>query len=233
MASDPPSPPPATTESIILLHQSISTKLIRTNYLAWQAQIIPILHGYGLQKFLDVQSTSPSSELWHKQDLIILGWLRSSLSETLLAQTSSAKTTHALWQSLQGNFSAISRARLSDLRRQIHTISKGGSSCFEFLQKLQSIADELAFIGHPVSDVDTILHILHGLSSEYNSFIMMANTGTHSLTEIQALLLSHENLLATQSGMSSSLPSPSNPAAFYTRPNTRPSYQQSHNRPSS
>jgi gag-polypeptide of LTR copia-type len=85
---------------------------------------------------------------------MILGWLRSSLSREILAQVVSAKTYADLWQTLQRSFSATSRARLSELRRKLQNTSKGSSTCLEYIQKIQSVADELTFIGEPVSDDD-------------------------------------------------------------------------------
>jgi hypothetical protein len=114
----------------VILNLPISTKLTRSNYLACQCQITPLLHGYGLYKFIDIESPTPSPTIittfgqievnpeyiaWHKQNQILLGWLRFSLSESLLGQTSFSTTAATLWDYLQKSFSVVSRARLSEL----------------------------------------------------------------------------------------------------------------------
>lgn len=49
-----------TNNPIVLLNLPIATKLTHTNYLAWQYQIIPLLHGHGLHKFVDMNTLPPS-----------------------------------------------------------------------------------------------------------------------------------------------------------------------------
>ena len=45
-----------------MLTLPISTKLDRDNYLSWQSQIVPLLHAYGLYRFLEI-TTPPSATI--------------------------------------------------------------------------------------------------------------------------------------------------------------------------
>jgi hypothetical protein len=87
-----------TSNPLILLNIPISIKLTSTNYLSWQSRSPSLLHGYGLFKF--VSSSAPLPIIidtqgqiqfnhtylqWHNQDQLIIGLLRCSLSETILA----------------------------------------------------------------------------------------------------------------------------------------------------
>jgi gag-polypeptide of LTR copia-type len=260
----PPPPPPLeidssslTSDLVILLNLPISTKLTAHNYLSWQSQITPILHGHDLYKFLTLAPPNPTISVtngtpqlnpayltWHRQDQLILGWLRSSLTESLLAQVVSCSTFSQLWTHLQSTFSASSRARQADLRRQLQTTTKGTSSCSDYLQKARSISDELAFIGAPVSDADPVMFALTGLSSNNNAFVVAATTASRndalSFTDLHSLLLTNESLLhPTNSGNTSSLSSSLNPSAFYAnkppntsyRPNQCPSFKPKPFRP--
>lgn len=86
---------------------------------------------------------------------------------------------------------------------------------------MRAIADELSFIGSPVSDDDLVIQILAGLGSDFNSVVAAANAKDHlGFAELQAMLLGHESLLLSQigGGASVSLPSDSVPAALYTQP---------------
>lgn len=77
---------------------------------------------------------------------------------------------------------------------------------------MRAIADELAFIGTPVSDDDLMIQILNGLGSEFNSVVAAANAKDHiSFADLHAMLLSHESLPLSRLGGSSSLPSPLSP----------------------
>lgn len=216
---------------LVVLNIPISIKLTRGNFLTWRCQIEPALHGHGLYCFLTedppsitlttdgVQSTNPAFSHWYQQDQLLLTWLRSSLSETILNQTASCATSSQLWRLLQQSFSATSRARRTELRRALKTTTKGGSTCLEFCQRLRAIADELAFIGSPVSDDDLVIQILAGFGSEFNSVVAAANAKEIlSFADLQAMLLSHEALLSSQLGGGAfSLPSDSGPAAHYSQ----------------
>jgi hypothetical protein len=123
----------------------------------WFSPILPILHGYLLYKYVENASrlqqpllmllAKPNSNQPHLPLLastvhIVLGWLRSSLTEPLQAQVRAVTTSADPWQSLQSTFSATSRARLSELRRQLKTTTKGGSTCAEYLQKMRAISEK-------------------------------------------------------------------------------------------
>jgi gag-polypeptide of LTR copia-type len=141
--------PSSTPNAIIPLQFPISTKLNHSNFLTWKSQIEPIVHGFKLTNFLEdapparqIQTDAgttvlnPAFSNWECQDQLLLGWIRSSLTETILAQVSSCKTSNELWVSLKQSFSATSRARLTDLRRQLHSAVKGSSSCADYLHKM-------------------------------------------------------------------------------------------------
>jgi hypothetical protein len=61
-----------TSKSIILLNLPIATKLNRTNFLVWQSQIVPLLHGYDLFKFVDYLSPSPPNPTITSDNTIVL-----------------------------------------------------------------------------------------------------------------------------------------------------------------
>jgi hypothetical protein len=75
---------------------------------------VPLLYAYGLFRFLEASSSSSPTVLtttgpiqpnptyfsWYKQDHMLLGWLRSSLTREVLAQVVSANTFTDLWLTL-------------------------------------------------------------------------------------------------------------------------------------
>jgi gag-polypeptide of LTR copia-type len=91
------------------------------------------------------------------------------------------------------------------------------------MQKLRSIANELSFIGFPVSDDDLATFALTGLGSDFNAFVVAATTASRqaslSFADLHSLLLSHEALLLSQNSGQSYLPSSQNPVAFYASNN--------------
>lgn len=103
----------------------------------------------------------------------------------------SCNTTVELWSTLLKTFSSSSRAHLTELQRQLQTVSKGNSSCSEYLQKIRRVADELAFAGSPISDEDLVLAVLNGLGMDYNSFVVAVNSHENPITfaDLYGLLL--------------------------------------------
>jgi gag-polypeptide of LTR copia-type len=217
-------PSPATIDPIVYLNNSISPKLNEINYLTWKAQVLPLINGYNLTKH--ISSSSPPTEAtaadrnqWTRQDQLILGWLRSSLTDTLQGQLVSCGSAFELWSAIQQMFSASSRARLSDLKRQLQTATKGASSCKEYLNRMRKIADELSFIGSPVSDEELVMASLNGLGPDFNSFTVVITTRNDpiSFAEFQGMLFNHENLLLNQNLLPPVSSQISNPSALYTR----------------
>ncbi|KAJ1698432.1 hypothetical protein LUZ63_006944 [Rhynchospora breviuscula] len=238
MAPDPLNPssssistPSSTISSlspdIIPLTIPIATKLTHTNYLTWKSQILPLLHGYNLARFLDsapppstittdsgVLAINPDYLPWHRQDQLLLGWIRSSLTESIQAQVVSCTTSMDLWSYLERVYASTSRARVTDLRRQVQFATKGAFSCTEFLQHLRQLADELAFAGSPLSDEELVQAVITGLGSDYLAFVTAITTTPHriSFADLHGMLLTHESIL--KNNHSSSLMA--TPSAFQT-----------------
>ncbi|KAJ3708174.1 hypothetical protein LUZ61_011879 [Rhynchospora tenuis] len=47
-------------ESVVLINLPIATKLSDSNYLAWTAQILPLIHGYDLARFIESPPLNPT-----------------------------------------------------------------------------------------------------------------------------------------------------------------------------
>jgi gag-polypeptide of LTR copia-type len=152
---------------------------------------------------------------------LLLGWIHSSLTESIQAQVISCTSTVGLWTHIQQSFSSSSRAQLNDLYRQLQTTTKCSTSFIEYLQKIRKISDEISFIGSPVSDDDLTLAVLSNLGSDYNSFYAAITTTSRSnpisFADLHRLLLSHEALLQYQYTAVVVLNTPSS-TAFLNRP---------------
>lgn len=118
--SNPPILPLPAADLIIPLNYPTTTKLNHSNFLTWKSQIQPIVHGINLTRFLDKPPPertihtangqvidNPVFSAWDRQDQLLLGWIRSSLIETVQAQVSSCTTSRDLWNSLKQTFFAI------------------------------------------------------------------------------------------------------------------------------
>ncbi|XXG76297.1 hypothetical protein AAC387_Pa08g0670 [Persea americana] len=103
-----------------------------------------------------------------------------------------------VWQSLEKAYSAQSRAKIMNLKYQLHTLKKGSLSMSDYFQKKKSIVDNLAVVAQPVSDFDLasslLSGLLSGLSSEYEAIITSITTRVEpiSLDDLTGFLLSQE-----------------------------------------
>jgi gag-polypeptide of LTR copia-type len=217
-------------DSVHSLNLPIPIKLNDNNFLTWKKQVMPVINGHDLGRFLDSPPPEPTSHnstgqievnkaylLWNRQDQLLLAWLQSSLTETMMAHVISTTTTREFWRCLEMFFNSNSRARMNDLRRQIQTATKGDISCSEYLLKLRRLADELSFVGAPLPEDELVSTAINGLGPEYNSVVAVVFTarcyGTFTFSDLRGLLLSQEALFHSQSFSLSS-------SAFYAGKNT-------------
>jgi gag-polypeptide of LTR copia-type len=71
-------------------------KLNHENYLSWKFLVLPHVRGHDLLGFLDgsrpappetlASGVNPAYQQWCRQDQLLLAWLLSSISETVVAQ---------------------------------------------------------------------------------------------------------------------------------------------------
>lgn len=73
---------------------------------------------------------------------------------------------HRVMHDLHSNMfflTARSHSKVTLLKEQLTSITKGSSSIASYLQFIRSISDELALIGHPINALDLVMHTLNGL----------------------------------------------------------------------
>jgi gag-polypeptide of LTR copia-type len=84
-------------------------------------------------------------------------------------------------------------ARVTDLRRQLQSTTRGSQSCSAYFEKMVNIADQLSASGSPVSYSDLVTTLLSGLGPEFNSFVVAVTTRSDSLSSSDLLgyILAH------------------------------------------
>ncbi|KAL5704422.1 hypothetical protein ACHQM5_022856 [Ranunculus cassubicifolius] len=220
---------PSTISSLqsIHVHHLISVKLDTSNYLIWLTQFKPLLKGYDLEGYVDgtlecppriltaasaenaaSATINPEYVAWQKQDQILLGWLLSSLSETVLAQVVGLSTSRDVWLALEKHYSSKSKSRVLHLRRELHNLKKGSKTMQQYFLHAKQIADNLAASGNPLSDLDLQYTVLTGLDSAYDSVVtsLLATISNMSMDDFYAHLLTFELRLEDQNSIMHSSP---------------------------
>jgi gag-polypeptide of LTR copia-type len=77
----------------------------------------------------NVPTFNPAFQRWHQQDQLILAWIFNSISPSILAQVINCDISCQLWQTLQQIHTSQSLARVLELKIQLQTTKKSGSSC--------------------------------------------------------------------------------------------------------
>ncbi|CAI8600777.1 unnamed protein product [Vicia faba] len=67
------------------------------------------------------------------------------------------------------------------LRERLSSITKGNSSVSTYLHSICNIVDELALIGHPIDNLEMVIHALNGLGSTFRDFTTAIRTRDSSI----------------------------------------------------
>lgn len=126
----------------------------------------------------------------------VLSWINATLSLEILESifNSSSSTARETWLAVEKRFLDQASSRHLQLKLQLQTFKKGSQSMNVYLQKMKITSDALNAIGHPVPDTDLVLHILSGLTPDYESFITAVTTRPPlpPFEEIRPLLINQE-----------------------------------------
>jgi hypothetical protein len=125
-----------------------------------------------------------------------------SLSEKVLAIVYGLNTSQQAWTALATKFASRSKSRISNLKKQLQSLSQGPKSCADYLQSAKLLADQLNAAGNSKPEEEIITSILHGLNSSFTHFITTYSFHTRankiSFEDFQDELLSHELMLNQQ-----------------------------------
>jgi hypothetical protein len=119
-------------------------KLEGPNYLAWVSQFQPILRGNDLQGLVDGSDycppqfinndegnriTNPAYVTWQRKDQLLLSWIISCLTPSIVSSMYGVNTSFQAWTTLATKFASQSKSRISHLRRQLQTLQQGSKTC--------------------------------------------------------------------------------------------------------
>ncbi|KAF3772706.1 hypothetical protein EJ110_NYTH57204 [Nymphaea thermarum] len=138
--------------------------------------------------------SNPEYEVWLAHDQFLVAYITSTLSEEVLGGIDDDLTALELWSTLATTYSQVSEARFLQLRRQFQDIKRGTRTVLEYLNEIKSVSDQLAAIGHPVSDRDKVQQALSGLGTEFDIFCTALEVLTvlPSFEDLKAKLFQHE-----------------------------------------
>ncbi|XP_026442470.1 uncharacterized protein LOC113342020 [Papaver somniferum] len=193
----------------------IPLKLKDDKFLVWKTLITTLFRKFQVQNYLDGSScpvkfisrvfenrniVNPLFTEREQEDSIILLWIQSAISDSVIGYVAGASTSHELWSNIERRFSKVSTTHAIQLRTRLQTIKQGTNSVSTLLADLKKIEDELVAASSPIFDTEMVVIILSALSNDYASFstsIRIRNPPVSS-TELHNLLISGELVVNQQ-----------------------------------
>ncbi|KAF8388142.1 hypothetical protein HHK36_026808 [Tetracentron sinense] len=137
--------------------------------------------------------TNPAYIAWSKKDQLFLSWIHATITPTVFSQVVRFTTARDTWLVLERSFASQTTARQFQIRTELQSIKKGQLSISDYLEKIKSLADELAAIQQPLPERELVFCVLHGLDFDYHPFITTVTNGElPSFEELYGMLLSQE-----------------------------------------
>ncbi|KAL4352179.1 hypothetical protein GQ457_06G008700 [Hibiscus cannabinus] len=160
-------------------NKSISIQLDESNYLLWRQQR---------------SITKPEFVVYKQEDSALCSWLLSSISGTILPSLVNCRTAVEIWDKVQQNFSVFSTTKIMHLHCSLKNIRKRDQTMRDYLAQIQSICDNLAACGNPLTETMHISTILSGLPSEYESVVAVITSSQqlYKLDGVCSVLLDTE-----------------------------------------
>lgn len=185
----------------------LTVKLTSGNYILWKTQLLPVLRGYNLEKHIDPNfsppppvvdnSPNPAFTTWYLEDQIVLGWINSSLTESLLNNVVGVASALEAWRSLEASFAAGSRTQIRHLKSAIHHLERNNESIETYLQRAKSLSNQLQALQSSISEEDFVGAILDGLGPDYRPFTRSIEARLQPIKyeDLRGLLLAEEQQL--------------------------------------
>uniref|UniRef100_A0A803PH60 Retrotransposon Copia-like N-terminal domain-containing protein n=1 Tax=Cannabis sativa TaxID=3483 RepID=A0A803PH60_CANSA len=146
----------------ISFSHSLPIKLDEHNFLPWKHQVLALIKGSRLKKFLDptqappkfltvvdqrINNVNPKHEDWEQQDNLLVYWLLSSMFEKTTNRMIRCETTAQIWEQLTGYYTTLNATNISLYKTQLRNTKMIGSLC-DYLLKIKGLVHRLATIGH-------------------------------------------------------------------------------------
>ncbi|XP_026398483.1 uncharacterized protein LOC113294302 [Papaver somniferum] len=129
-----------------------------------------------------------------KQDIILLSWIFSSLTPTVLRKVNRLTSSHEVWSFLEFLFASKSDTHIHHLQCELRDFKKESLSMRDYIDLARDIIDNLAVDDTTITNTELRHCILAGLDSSYDAIVTSLTTsmGTMKLEDFITYLLTFE-----------------------------------------
>ncbi|PRQ47613.1 hypothetical protein RchiOBHm_Chr2g0101531 [Rosa chinensis] len=107
---------------------------------------------------------------------MILGWINTSLTPAVLSTIARSTSSRTTWQSLEKRYASPFHNLILQLRGELMRTTRGSLSISDYLDKINSIADQLALAGSPMSEGDLLTIVMHNVGAQYETTVSSPET---------------------------------------------------------
>lgn len=116
---------------------------------------------------------NPKYHTYRRQDMLLMFWLLSSISESVLTLAVGLNTTSEIWKVLESNFSAQTAARKVQFRIELQYLKKRSMKRNDYIGKMKTCCDALVSAGDINSDMEQALYFLGGVGPRSKLYKLM------------------------------------------------------------
>lgn len=110
--------------------------------------------------------------------------------ESLLLRMVGCETSSQIWKTLETHFASQTKAKVSQFKTQLQNTRKANSSITDYLLKIKSNVDLLAFVGHIISSSDTIAMVVRGVKKENKEVVEILGIKiSHNVSYVASLVM--------------------------------------------
>ncbi|KAK2640656.1 hypothetical protein Ddye_028451 [Dipteronia dyeriana] len=114
------------------------------------------------------QQENPEFVNWKKTDKLLMSWIFSTLTPSVLGQVNGCKSSFEIWFKIERTYSQRSLARIMQLKQHMQSLKKGSDPISDFVVKIKVVGDALVAAGETASDRDMIMNLLNGVGHKYD-----------------------------------------------------------------
>ena len=187
-------------------------KLNEDNYATWSTRMRFLLISKGLWEAVQPPASATGP---HPQDSKALGLIGLAVEDQFLPTVGASTTAKAAWDALTSIYVSRGNACILVLKRQLNSLRMQDSEpVTKYVARAQALRDQLAAIGHAVTDMDVVLAVLNGLPEKYYTLVTLIENTTPmpNLGEVLSKLLVVEQRTTSPAGA----PTSSDDMALYT-----------------
>ena len=177
-------------------HVPVVLDLEEGNYGQWRCFFNSTLGKFGLTGH--VRSLTPSADRdgeWRMVDSCVANWILTTVSKGVFDIIRRDRTdAFSLWSAIASLFQDNELQRAVYLEAELRSLQQGDMLINDYCTKLKRLADQLADIGHPVSEPSQVLNLLRGLNPKFRYVkpVITAKFPPHTFMSARSFLMLEE-----------------------------------------